>query len=355
MRGTALFATLILLTIPLAGCMEDTGDMGDTPGGTDTVQINWVDRPDDMQTGEAVSMTWNLTGPSQEIPHTGAHYADHSVEDPQSPADYGNTTGAVEPAQVPDEFDADETFDEPGTYYFRAHAIVDGENLWTPEIAINVSEGGPIQAPVQVSIDSAPSEGRTGQNLTVNWSVTGAPDEIQHTGFHWADFNVSDPKSPTDYGNSTGVQEPAQVPGSFNGTFSEAEPGTYYGRAHAIYDGKHYWSDEIEIEISSNGTVAKRNVTVEIRDEGPQGLLGASFVPQNATVLQGGQVTWENVGEASHSIDFANESLEDSPTIDPGENWTWNVSADLEPGEYEYTDGEAASDASGSIQVKAKA
>lgn len=352
MRRTALGIAALLLAVPLAGCTQDTGDTGDGDGMEEPVEVRWVDEPQDMNTNETISMTWELTGPEREITHTGIHYANHSVDDPQSPGDYGNTTKAVEPAEVPGTFDAGESFEEPGTYYFIAHAIVDGEHIWADEIEVEVSESGPVQGPVSVTIESADEEVTPGETVNVTWQVTGLPSEVPHTGFHWANHSVEDPSSPADYGNDSGVREPADVPGTFNASFVATQPDTLYGRAHVIYEGSHYWSDEIEINVTRAAPAAE-NVTVKIRDEGPQGLLGATFDPQNVTVLAGGNVTWNNTGNASHQIDFENESLEDSPEIPPGETWTWAVPADLALDEYEYTDGATASSASGSVTVEA--
>lgn len=349
MNRVALIA-LVLLAVPLTGCVD-----GDDVDG-DEVAVAWVEQPQDMDTGEAIDVSWELTGPEGQVPHTGLHWGTDSVDDPSSPADYGNTPHAVEPADAPGTFQTSVTFDEEGTYYFRAHVVLPdgGGQLWTEEVEITVSQGGLGDTPVIITIDEADQGGETGENMTVNWSLTGTANEVQHTGFHWADFSVEDPSSPADYGNSSGVVEPAGVGHSYNATFSEAEPGTYHGRAHVIHDGQHYWSEELEFNVT--GTETGENGTehlVEISDESALGAT-SSFDPAELTVAPGDTVVWNNTGQASHSVVFENESLEGSEAIEPGANFTWTVPADLAPGDYAYNDGEASVDAgSGTITVEA--
>lgn len=323
MDGKALVGALLLLTVPLAGCAQDGGD------GAQAVEVHWVNEPQDRKTGQATSMSWELTGPEGQIQHTGIHWADHSVDDPQTPADYGNTTKAVEPAQVPGTFDADETIDESGTYYFIAHAIVDGEHKWSEEVEVQINESGPVEGPVDVSIQQAPDEAEIGENITVEWQVAGPTGSIQHTGFHWANHSVDDPQTPADYGNSTGIREPADVNGAstFNGTFTEDRAETIYARAHAIHEGSHYWSDEIEIEVTEPGNVTVHGVSMQ--DAPP------SFDPVNVTVEQGDVIEWTNQGSLTHTA--TNESINlSSGDVGPGETFNWTVPEDLEPGTYEY-------------------
>lgn len=340
----------LLLTVPLTGCIQDGADPLDG-----SVEVDWVEHPQDMATGEAVDMRWELASDEHEVAHTAVHWADFSLADPGGPSDYGNTSGEVAPAQSPGTFDTTVTFDEAGTYHFRAHAIVDGENIWSEEVEVEITDSDPGQAPVVVSIDQAPDEATPGENMTVNWSLTGLPDNATSTAFHWSWESVEDPSSPSDYDHTAERYPDPGVPGSYNATFTVAETGTLHGRAHAIHDGRHFWSDEVEINVSSQdpGEPDGENVTVEIHDESTLGL-STTFEPDNVTALQGANVTWTNLGNATHSIDFENATLEDSPDIAPGENWTWEVPEDLEPGEYAYVDGSAsASPAEGTVTVEA--
>ncbi len=317
---------LVLLAVPLTGCAADQDD-----GTMEPVTVEWVQQPQDMDTGQAIDVTWQLDGAEREIQHTGLHWADTSVSDPQSPADYGNSSGVEEPAQVPGEYTTTVTLEDEGTYHFRAHAIVDGEHVWTSEVEIEVEESGAAEPPVLVSVDDHTADGTVNETLRVNWSLSGAPDEVQHTGFHWADFNVSDPESPADYGNSSGVVEPADVPGSYNATFTEEEPGAYFGRAHAIYDGQHYWSDEIRfrVQTADDGTGDVTHHVVEIET--------FQFQPGELTVQPGDTINWTNLDDVTHTATFQDtENGTDSGDIAPGGYYNWTVPEDTPEGTYEY-------------------
>lgn len=326
----SIIAAVILLTVPLAGCAApDDGGGGEAP---EPVEVAWTQQPQDMDAGQAVDVGWELTGPERHVQHTGLHWAEDSVSNPSTPADYGNTSGAVEPADVPGEYDTTVTIDETGTYYFRAHAIVDGNHTWTSEVEIQVESSQPGEAPVIVTVDDHTAQGGVGENLTVNWSLTGTPDEVRHTGFHWATYSVEDPASPADYGNSTGVVEPAAVPGSYNGTFTEEEPGTYHGRAHAIYNGQHYWSDEITFEVQAGGDGGGGGSVTHHTVE----MSGVSFDPAELEVEPGDTINWTNLDQYGHTVTFQNETLEIDEDVAAGEYFNWTVPEDLAPGTYEY-------------------
>lgn len=322
MRGMML-AAIVLLAAPIAGCADDgTGDT-DEP-----VQVEWVQQPSDRDTGEAIDVSWRLTGPDGEVQHTGLHWAESSVSDPSTPADYGNASGVEEPATVPGEYTTSLTFDEEGTYYVRAHMIEDGEHRWTSEVAVEVTDSGRAEAPVVVTVDEHTEQAAAGDELSVNWSLEGAPDEVDHTGFHWAEEPVEDPTSPADYGNSSGVQEPADVPGSYNASFTEDEPGTYHGRAHAIYEGQHHWSDEVTFEVTAdNGGATQHTIDME----------GFAYDPAELTVSPGDTINWTNLDATTHTVTFQDEENgTDSGDVAAGEHFNWTVPEDTPAGTYAY-------------------
>lgn len=294
------------------------------------VEVEWVQQPRDMDTGQAIDATWQLDGPDREVQHTGLHWANTSVADPGSPADYGNSSGVEEPAQVPGEYSTSVTIEEEGTYHFRAHAIVDGAHEWTDEVSIEVTEPGPAEPPVLVDVDDHTAGGTVNETLRVNWSLTGTPDEVQHSGFHWADASRDDPASPADYGNSSGVEEPADVPGSYNATFSEEEAGTYYGRAHAIYNGQHYWSDELVFDVSegeATGGVTHHVVEMET----------FQFQPSELTVQPGDTINWTNLDDVTHTATFDDtENGTDSGDVGAGDYFNWTVPEEMPTGTYDY-------------------
>lgn len=314
----ALLLSIALLTVPIVGCV----DTDDDPTASD-YEVTWDQEPGDRSTGEANDMSWTVDGPEFEIPHTGVHWADRSVDDPTSPADYGNTSGAVEPAEVPGTFETEVTIDEPGTYYFIAHAIVGDEHVWSEEVEVEV-EGGGVGVGIDVTIDDHTEQAGPGEDVTVEWSLSGVPDEADRTQVYWGTDSAEDDPTPGDYANQAGTVEDASIPGSYDATFNVTDPGVYHLRAHALHDGTHYWSDEVTFEI------AGEEHEVDIVS------ISTGFDPAELTVQPGDTITWTNTDSLAHTVTFDDETLGDSGDIPAGDSYNLTIPADMEPGTYEY-------------------
>lgn len=321
MRWSVLLLACSLLLVPLTGCASE-----DEGGQAPPYQVLWDLEPQDGEEGEAIEMTWSVEGPEGEIPHTGIHWADRSVSSPQSPADYGNTSGAREPAQIPGSFDTEITFEEPGTYYIRAHAIVgEDDHRWSNQIEIQVESSEEDAVGVEVTMTNHDEQGTSRENFTFEWQLAGAPDEVHRTGLVWGANSSPDP-SPAAYPNETGTVQDASVPGTYNATLSDLDPGVYYARAYALQEGTHYWSDEVEFNVTQAGE--NHNVTIQSALEGYQ--------PEELTVRPGDRITWENTDTTTHTVTFDNTTLGDSGDIAPGETYNLTVPEDFEPGTYDY-------------------
>ncbi len=147
-----------------------------------------------------------------------------------------------------------------------------------------------------VTLDFYPDTATVGEPINITWSVDPGNEtdvNITHTAVHWANFRVSDPSSPADYGNTSG-ERLATAPGTFETSFTVNESaGTLYVRAHALIEGQNHWSDEVEISLEG---IAKGEVhAVEIR--GIAGL--AAYDPDEITLKLGDGVTWTNMDSAS--------------------------------------------------------
>ncbi len=318
MMHRVLFLALGLLTVPLAGCAQvDAPDPAD-------YDIVWDQPPEDRQAGQAIDMSWTVNGPESEIDHTAVHWANESVPDPASPADYGNTSGAVEPAEIPGTFQTDVTLDEPGTYYFIAHAIVDETHLWSEEVMVEVSEGDPVGVGIDVTIDEHTQEAVPGEDIEFEWSLSGAPGEANRTHIAWGPNSAPENPQPGDYENRSGTIENATIPGSYEATFNVTEPGVYHARAHALYDGSHYWSDEVTFEV-----------TGDEHDVDIQGI-AMGYEPNELTVQPGDTITWTNTDGLVHTVTFEDERLGDSGDIPSGESYNVTIPHDMEPGTYAY-------------------
>lgn len=103
--------------------------------------------PTSVNAGAVFYINWKVNSVSQiSIPHTAVHYGPGHVPDPKGPQDYPNASSFLS-GTIPGAFSADLKIDKAGTYYFRAHAIINGANFWSDEKAITVKAVSPQPAP----------------------------------------------------------------------------------------------------------------------------------------------------------------------------------------------------------------
>lgn len=95
--------------------------------------IKIVNSPNSFYTNVPVSFIWEIESDAElQIPHTALHYDTRSVPSPSSYTDY-RLAGRFMDGMVPGTFSDSITILEPGTYYYRAHAVVDGMEIWSDE------------------------------------------------------------------------------------------------------------------------------------------------------------------------------------------------------------------------------
>jgi len=117
---------------------------GETPQAAGEVQaakasITMINSPSSFYTNVPVSFIWRVDSDKEiQIPHTALHYDTRSVPAPKSYTDY-RMAGRFMDGTVPGTFSDSLTILEPGTYYYRAHAVVDGSEVWSDEQTFVVS------------------------------------------------------------------------------------------------------------------------------------------------------------------------------------------------------------------------
>ena len=125
--------------------------------------------PETVQAGEKVTIVWRVESPTpKEIPHTAIHYDTTSspgkfgLDTSPNPKDYSLVTKEFYDGAfgIPDTFTTTITVEE--TIYYRAHAVVDGDNYWTEERSITVAAPEPEEpAPAEeqpAEEEAAPTE-----------------------------------------------------------------------------------------------------------------------------------------------------------------------------------------------------
>ena len=155
---------LLVFAILVSGCTQQ-GQQNDTTGNTTVsnppaqeppaqepeetpIAISLTTTPSTAIAGESLAIAWSIESPEKTINHTAVHYGPSSVSNPQVPADYPSASSfqcTQTPCSIPGSFSTSLSIPESGTYYYRAHAIVDGMHYWSSERTITVS--APAQAP----------------------------------------------------------------------------------------------------------------------------------------------------------------------------------------------------------------
>lgn len=98
--------------------------------------------PPSVTAGSPITITWRVNASkSMQINHTGVHYDVFPVPKPSKPEDY---TFAAPPlcetsnCTIPNVFSVNFNITQPGRYFYRAHAIVNGAQVWSPEYNLTI-------------------------------------------------------------------------------------------------------------------------------------------------------------------------------------------------------------------------
>ncbi|MDO8463460.1 MAG: hypothetical protein Q7S96_04300 [bacterium] len=139
----ALVVLLLIAFITWQGVREDVAVQESTLGTAALLRVP----PESAAVGEAVVLRWEVRAPvGASTTHTAIHWGTVSVPGilgqdvasaqtayPELISDYASGTFSL-----PREFSGGIVFPQPGTYYLRAHAVIDGQHYWSPEHTVEV-------------------------------------------------------------------------------------------------------------------------------------------------------------------------------------------------------------------------
>lgn len=133
----------------------------------------------------------------------------------------------------------------------------------------------PAAGSISVDIVSAPTTATAGVPFTITWTVSGPVETIQHTAVHY-DY-VSHPGTlgedvgpPGGYAYLTTefASGSFNIPNTFSVNITPTETGILYFRAHAIANGKNYWTDERSIYVGMPAESQIREFAFSADDSG---------------------------------------------------------------------------------------
>lgn len=161
---------LLLLSVVTLGCLgsEQQAPPSEQPGASEqqsgnqvvedivkeTPVVQLTSYPTEINAGEAAQFKWSISGVKGTVAHTAVHFGKQStpvVNENTGPEDTNYELMTQEYSSgsysVPGMFTSNIIIDEPGTYYARAHTIVDGKNVWSDEVSFTVQgeAGQPVK------------------------------------------------------------------------------------------------------------------------------------------------------------------------------------------------------------------
>lgn len=102
--------------------------------------IKILDAPKEASASQAIIISWLVeTTKVATISHTAVHFGKISRPDAKLPSDYPEKS-AIFKGTTAASFSATLRFPSLGTYYWRAHAIIDEANIWSKEQTIQINQ-----------------------------------------------------------------------------------------------------------------------------------------------------------------------------------------------------------------------
>ncbi len=252
-----LIVAFMVLSLVFSGCVStpppqatptQTATPAPTPVPTESPSVEVLNAPATAVAGQSFEVTWRVNSPVQKnITHTAVHYGPEPKVEPLTLQSYPNLT-TPQGGLIPATFKGNITINTPGVIYFRAHAIIDTVNYWTPEMTVTVS-APPASVTPKILVTSYPGSVNGDTNFTIQWEVSGGTQGvITQTAIYWG-FN-SGGANMSNYARSSTIQT-GRTPQRFMADLKAPAGGTIYFRAFASIDGVNIYSQEYQIAISS--------------------------------------------------------------------------------------------------------
>ncbi len=203
----------------------------------------------------------------------------------------------------------------------KIKTLVLGENSKVlPQLSLIASpivsqEVRPTPESYTLSLVSIPKDLAEGDQATFTWLISGSAQTIHTTAVYYGmtsspeefTHTVAPENTSYSYTLKDFMDGQYQIPMQFIGNVKAGKPATYYVRAYALIDGKHYWSDERSFAVHElpKHEVKVINYSPEIRDGENASFTWEIAGPQASTgftAIVGGKES--KPGELDTSIDI---------------------------------------------------
>ncbi|MBI5884560.1 hypothetical protein HZB89_00510, partial [archaeon] len=151
-----------------------------------------VSSPSASTAGAEFVIDWKINAlpltitPPLTITHTAVHYGPESRPNASLPSDYASASQiqcAESACSIPSSFSTSMSIAEPGTYYYRAHAVIGVTHFWSEEKMIVIAQAPAVveSKTLEVSIQNysfSPAELTIKKGDSVKWTNL---DGVSHT------------------------------------------------------------------------------------------------------------------------------------------------------------------------------
>lgn len=131
MKKIIIVCSIIIFQL-LSGCVSTPTERSNMP-----FNVSIISYPTNVKGDTNFTVSWLVSGEEGNITHTAVHWGlSKGGLDVQ---DYGNF-GKVYTGKIPQEFSTELISPTSGTIYFRAHAIVNGTDVYSSEYTIKINQ-----------------------------------------------------------------------------------------------------------------------------------------------------------------------------------------------------------------------
>lgn len=223
--------------------------------------VEIADAPSVLTEGGIATFTWQVIGPTKTIHTTAVYYGVTSFPNvpgfDTTPQDTHYSDWLKDFIDgdylIPMRFISSVQLGVAGTYYFRAYALIDGKNYWSPEKTFVVKP----EAKHEIKIVNYPTTVSSGGNATFTWDIYGPASTTGFTTIvggkvskpETLNISVEIPQTPYAVLVNDFVSGTYNVPLRFVGNTAPLDAGVYYFRALAFINGKNIWSPEYTFTV----------------------------------------------------------------------------------------------------------
>lgn len=200
-----------------------------------------------------------------------------------------------------------------------------------------------LELALALEADNLQTPAFPGETINFTLTIEGNTTQAEWIGIRWSHSSTQDNDDeklrPSAFTGSHATQESnLSVPGEFPiDGWAPQSLDTHYVRAHLEADGFHYWSNEIQIDLTPivEQVDETANETIRMRTNILNPCNGDNYSIENLEIAAGESVSWRNAAACDHTATHdADKPLWSTGQLEPNDSSaTYRFN---KPGTYEY-------------------